>query len=268
MDFDYRVITNQLRYKFAKLCPYGQWFDFFYLQREQEKLREAQEKERDLYWDRMRPTNKKRKTEKPQKKQKQKADVFQSMFESIIQIIRELWLEHNTDRHQPLQGQKRIAKIKEATWTVTDLYSFWSLIMPQQESRYCAMPLEKMLEQSAPRMLAWATRWKIGIYQSIRQAKLISKKMIVPIWKIWEPDQTDEPKKKVDKRRITASKRKTKKYKTTRITIKMKVTGRTKSTSQVTEHIKGKTYLQTTFDDLEMVVLEKNNALYGDAFND
>ena len=43
--------------------------------------------------------------------------------------------------------------------------------MPEHESKYFAMPLEEMLEQSAPRMLAWATRWKMGIYQSVRQAK-------------------------------------------------------------------------------------------------
>ena len=86
--------------------------------------------------------------------------------------------------------------------------------MPKHDSRYFAVPLEDMLEQSAPRMLAWATRWKMGIYQSIRRAKLLSKKMIVPIWKIWEPDRTDEPRKKVDKRRIKESGKK--KCKTTR----------------------------------------------------
>ena len=92
--------------------------------------------------------------------------------------------------------------------------------------------------------------------------------MTVPIWKIWEPDRTDEPEKKVDKRRITASHKKTKKYKATRITTKMEVTGRTKSTSRVTEHVKEKIYVQATFDDLKTIMLEKNNGLYGDAFND
>ena len=48
----------------------------------------------------------------------------------------------------------------------------------------------------------------------------------------------------------------------------MKVVGRTKSTNRVAEHAKGKTYLQATVDDLELVVLEKNDLLYGDAFND
>ena len=90
----------------------------------------------------------------------------------------------------------------------------------------------------------------------------------VLIWKIWEPERTDEPEKKVDKRRITASRKKTKKYKATRIINKIKVTGRTKSTSQVTEQIKRKIYVQVKFDDLEAVVMEKNNALYGDAFKD
>ena len=75
------------------------------------------------------------------------------------------------------------------------------------------------------------------------------------------------PKRK-DKRRITESRKKVKKYKATKITDKMKVKGRVKSTSRVPDVIAEKTYLQVKFDDLETVVLEKNNALYGDAFND
>ena len=47
----------------------------------------------------------------------------------------------------------------------------------------------------------------------------------------------------------------------------MEVTGRTKSTSQITEQVKGTTYLQATFNDLEPVVMENNDALHGDAFN-
>ena len=90
------------------------------------------------------------------------------MFKDIIRIIKELWLERNKDRHRPLQGQKRVARITEATRTVTELYSLRSLIMPQHDSRYFTMASEEMLEQLAQRMLAWATRWKMGIYQSIR----------------------------------------------------------------------------------------------------
>ena len=89
--------------------------------------------------------------------------------------------------------------------------------------------------------------------------------MIVPIWKIWNNDQTDEPVQKVDKRGIKETQQE--KYKTTRITTKLKVTKRWKTTSQVPEYIKGKTYLQATFDDFETVVLEKNDALYGDVVN-
>ena len=70
------------------------------IQKQEERLRKEQEKEQDLYWDPMRTTKKKKKV--PQKKQKQKADVFQREFESIMKIIRELWIERNTDRHRPL----------------------------------------------------------------------------------------------------------------------------------------------------------------------
>ena len=138
--------------------------------------------------------------------------------------------------------------------------------MPEHESKYFAIPLEEMLEQSAPRILTWVTRWKMGIYQSVRRAKLASKKMTVQIWKIWEPERIDEPEKKVDKRHLQQIRQK--KYKATRITNKWEVTRRTKSTSRVTEHVEGKTYLQATFDDFEAIVMEKNDALYGDAFND
>ena len=129
------------------------------VQREQRKLREAQ--------DPTRPMKKRRTTVEEPEKKKRKADVFQRVLAGIIRIIRELWLERNTDRHQPLQGQKRIARITEATRTVTDIYSLQSMIMPQHKSKYFAMPLEEMVEQSAPKMLAWATRWNMGIYQSV-----------------------------------------------------------------------------------------------------
>ena len=188
------------------------------------------------------------------------------MFEGITRIIRELWLERNANRHQPLQGQKRIARITKASQTVTDLNLLQSLIMTEHEFKYFAMALEEMLEQSAPGMLAWATRWKMGIYQSVRRAKFSSKKMTVLIWKIWEPDRIDEPNKKVDKRCLQQNRQR--RYKITRITNKWKFTGSTKSTSGVTEHVKGKTYMYATFDNLEAIVMEKNDALYGKAFND
>ena len=214
----------------------------------------------------MRPTKKRKTTVKKIEKKKRKADVFQRVLAGIIRIIRKLWLERNTDRHQPLQGQKRIARITEATRTVTDLYSLQSMIMPEHKSKYFAMPLEEMVEQSAPKMLAWATRWKMGIYQSVRRAKLASKQMTVLIWKIWEPERINEPAKKVDKRRLKQTKQK--KYKASSITDKLKVTKHTRSTSLAPVQVEKKKYLQVKFDDLEVVVMEKNAALYGDAFND
>ena len=204
----------------------------------------------------------------PPPKEKQKADVFQQVFQGIVRVVREMWLERNTDRHQPLQGQRCIAKITEATRTVTELYAMRSLILPEHMSKYFSMPLEEMLEQSAPRMLAWVTKWKIGIYHSIRQVKKLPKKLTIPIWKIWEPEQNDGPVKKVDKRRITAAEKRTKKYKATSIMNKLEVKDPIRSTSCVAEHVKGKTYLQATFDNLEELVMERNDALYGDAFND
>ena len=140
--------------------------------------------------------------------------------------------------------------------------------MPQHNSKYFALLLEDILEQSAPRMLAWSMRWKIGIYQSIRRANLLSKKLTVPIWKIWDPERIDEPKKKVYKRKITESRKKVKKYKATKTTNKMKVKEQVKSTSQALAVIAEKTFQQVKFNYLEAVVMEKNDALYGDAFND
>jgi len=70
--------------------------------------------------------------------------------------------------------------------------------MPQHHSKYSARTLEETLEQSPSRMLAWATRWKIGIYQNIRRAKQISKQMTVPMWKMWDQDRINKPEKKVD----------------------------------------------------------------------
>ena len=106
---------------------------------------------------------------------------------------------------------------------------------------------------------------QIGIYQSIRQEKLMSKQMIVPIWKIWDQDRIIEPEKKVDKRRITESQQK--EYKDIRIITTLKVTNCLKSTSRVPDY-KAKTYEQASFDNFGTFVMKKNNGLFGDSFND
>ena len=62
--------------------------------------------------------------------------------------------------------------------------------------------------------------------------------------------------------------KKTKKYRTTSIMNKLKVKGRIRSTSSSTKYVEEETYLQATFDILELDVMEKNDALYGDAGND
>ena len=115
-----------------------------------------------------------------------------------------------------------MARITEAMRTFTDLYLLQLLVMPEHTSKYFAMPLEEMVEQSASKMLAWVTPWKMGIYQSVRRAKLASKKMTVSIWKIWDHNRTDEPTKKVDTRCLQQNRKR--KYKTTSITNKWKVT--------------------------------------------
>ena len=104
--------------------------------RAQEKIREAQERKQDKYWDPIRSKQRKTPEIEPPPKKKRKADVFQRVFQEIVLIIRELWLERNTDRHQPIKGQQRIARITEATRTVTELYSLQPLIMPEHESEY------------------------------------------------------------------------------------------------------------------------------------
>ena len=53
----------------------------------------------------------------PEKK-KRKIDDFQALFTNVSNIMHELWLERNTDRHNPAKGQLRIAKITEATRVV------------------------------------------------------------------------------------------------------------------------------------------------------
>ena len=139
--------------------------------------------------------------------------------------------------------------------------------MSQHVSKYFATPKEAMLEQSATRMLAWATRWKMGIYQSVKGAKLLSKRLTIPIWKMWNPNQNDEPKMKVDKRRTTRYK--PKKYKRTNITDKIKVTHMNQSTSKVREYTV-RYFTQESMNDYTQKDYEPvlNDDLFGDAFND
>ena len=101
----------------------------------------------------------------------------------------------------------------------------------------------------------------------MRRAKLISLKLTRPIWKMWDPDRTFEPKKKVDRHRVTKSTQK--KYELTRITTKLRVTKSKRSTSKAKGYeektFKQKLMNECTPKDYTPVV---NEALFGDAFND
>ena len=98
-------------------------------------------------------------------------------------------------------GQLQIAKITEATREVETLYSLRSLIMPEHGSKYYAMELPEMIEQSYTKMLKWVNRWKSGIYHSMKSQKTIATSDNLPIWKIWNPDKIKEPNKIVDRKR-------------------------------------------------------------------
>ena len=66
--------------------------------------RKLQETRTECKWTTELPKNKKIKI-----KTKHKADIYQCLFD-ITNIIHELWLERNTDRHNPIQGQLILQK--------------------------------------------------------------------------------------------------------------------------------------------------------------
>ena len=84
----------------------------------------------------------------PTKKKEGKINDFQALFTKVSKIVHELWLERNTDRHNPAQRQLRIAKITEAIREVEHLYSLQSMIMQERDSRYYVMELSDMTDQS------------------------------------------------------------------------------------------------------------------------
>ena len=72
--------------------------------RAQEEIREAQERERDGYWNLIKAKQRKAQEVEQPKPKKHKADVFQRVFKEITLFIRELLVERNMDRHQPIKG--------------------------------------------------------------------------------------------------------------------------------------------------------------------
>lgn len=136
-----------------------------------------------------------------QKKKKSKTDNLQVLFTKVSKIIHELWLERNTDRHNPTNGQLRIAKIMEPTREVEYLYSLRSMVMPEYDSRYYAMKLSEMTDQSHKYMLRWANRWKRGIFHRMKKNQNKADVNTILIWKIWNPTRTEVPTKVVDRQR-------------------------------------------------------------------
>lgn len=59
---------------------------------------------------------------------------------------------------------------------------------------------------------------------------------MILIWKLWDPDQPDEPNKRMDRRRVTGWKQE--KFEDLKITNKIKVTGKWRSTSKVPRYTK------------------------------
>lgn len=78
------------------------------------------------------------------------------------------------------------------------------------------MDLPKMLDQTYihTQILKQATQRKIGIFQSMRRAKMRAKGANVQIQKLWDLTEIDAPTKKVDRKRTT---QKEKTYKETKI---------------------------------------------------
>ena len=120
-------------------------------------------------------------------KKKRKIDEFQALFTKVSKIMHELWLERNTDRHNPPKGQLRIAKTIKATTVVEHLYLLRSMIIPEHDSRYFAMEYSEMKGQSYTYMLKWANRWKTGIFHIMKRNKNESEGNTVKIWKMWYP---------------------------------------------------------------------------------
>ena len=73
--------------------------------------------------------------------------------------------------------------------------------MLEHDSRYCAMELSEMTDQSYTYMLKWANRWKQGIFHSMKRNKNRSEGNTVKIWKIWHLKMKDAPNTTVDRQR-------------------------------------------------------------------
>ena len=124
-----------------------------------------------------------------------------------------------------------------------------------------------MLERTYSQMLRWANRWKNGIYHSMKRAAIAAKGFTIPIYKIWAPDRP-EPRKRVDRRRLTSPK--PIKYKDIKITNKMNVTKTHRSTSVVSKQFYTRQYRgQMSVQDFTPATFELDwiYALFGEAFN-
>ena len=82
------------------------------------------------------------------------------------------------------------------------------MIMPEHDSRYFAMELTEMKDQSYHYMLKWANRWRTGIFHSMKRNKNRAEGNTIPIWKMWHPDMIEAPTKVVDKQRANQLTRK------------------------------------------------------------
>ena len=176
-------------------------------------------------------------------------------------------------------GQLRIAKMTEATREVEALYSVRPLIMPEHDSRYYAMSMDEMIEQSPTRMLKWVNRWKHGIYHSMRRQQSRAASNTIPIWKMWNPQLQTEPKTIVDRKRSQATYKKElkekKKLKDMKMTSVFGLKSKRKSTSRAPVEYSEKTYSDQKMDlfirknipECAAFELQVIDSEYGDGWN-
>ena len=109
--------------------------------------------------------------------------------------------------------------------------------MPEHDSRYYAMELSEMTDQSYTYMLRWANRWKQGIFHSMKRNKNRSEGNTVPIWKMWHPEMKYAQNTPVDRQRAKEQTRKQEKEKPRLKNIPMsnvfRITKSSKSTSKI-----------------------------------
>jgi hypothetical protein len=130
--------------------------------------------------------NKMKDNNNSKKRKVNKTEAFHSFFQSIVPIIKEIWMDRCKT---PVVGGRIVAEYDALLKQVTQLYTMREMVPPEDEMKVFNEPLKVKLEATNQQSKKWILRWRPVIDHSMKRVKERAKDRSLPIWRHFTADK-------------------------------------------------------------------------------